>query len=550
MGEIAAIGLTSYDLVERLRAVHSRIAAGQAEEAELMAQLYRLRRAQQLELGVRAVHAGEDAATEIAVALKVSQRQADVLIGFGLDLDARLPHVREAFCAGRIDLPRARAIREVLLNASEELVALVEPRIAAYAETADPSRVKRTLRRWLLELDPAGQAERRKAAEAERYVMVRAADNGTAILDGVLPAPGAQALYERLREMSCTQCCGNDPRTANQRRADALVALADGSNRLCCQCADPTCPRTGTPEQLAAARAATADLSATTRAATADFPAVPRKALVQVGVSAETLAGLRDNPALLAGFGAIDADLARQIARHAHFDIITAPASAPDVSATDSHYAVESGSAKSAGAESETRYRPAARLAGKVRALDGGCRAPGCMVPAAATDLDHQDRFDHGAPESGGRTTEANLGCRCRRHHRLKTLADNGANGWQIIHHPNRRVEWRSPTGESVTTTPEGMKFLFPRVHVPPITAQGVPTPEPVEPLLNPGRVMNELTELVHVYCTPAQRRRKPARPQANAPEYSDAPPPSEEAELDVGYVRNVRLMCPCSSWS
>ncbi|MRH88295.1 DUF222 domain-containing protein [Nocardia sp. SYP-A9097] len=493
MGESAVAELTSYELVERLQAVHSRIAVGQAEEAELMTQLYRLRRAQQLELGVRAVHAGEDAATEIAVALKVSQRQADVMIGFGLDLDARLPHVREAFAAGRIDLPRARAIRDVLLNVSDDLVALVEPRIAEYAVTADPSRVKRTLRRWLLELDPAGQAECRKAAEADRYVTVSAADNGTAILDGVLPAAGAQALYERLREMASTQCCGNDPRTANQRRADALVSLADGTNRLTCQCADPNCPRVATPDQ----------------------PVSPRKALVQVGVSAETLAGMRDNPALLAGFGAIDADLARQIARHAHFEIITDIAT-PDASAAGSDATAD---------ESETRYRPALRLAGRVRALDGNCRAPGCMVPAASTDLDHQDRFNHRAPESGGRTTESNLGCRCRRHHRLKTLADNGANGWQIIHHSNRRVEWRSPTGESITTSPEGMKFLFPRVQVPPVTAHGVPTPEPVEPLINPGRVMNELAELVHVYCTPTQRRRKPTRRQAKVPEYSDNAP-------------------------
>ncbi|WP_067570830.1 HNH endonuclease signature motif containing protein [Nocardia acidivorans] len=501
MGESAVAELTSYELVERLRAVHSRIAVGQAEEAELMTRLYRLRRAQQLELGVRAVHAGEDAATEIAVVLKVSQRQADVLIGFGLDLDARLPHVREAFAAGRIDLPRARAIRDVLLNASDELVALVEPRIAAYAETADPSRVKRTLRRWLLELDPAGQTERRKAAEADRYVTVSAADNGTAILDGVLPARGAQALYERLREMASTQCCGNDPRTTNQRRADALIALADGSNRLSCQCSDENCPRAAAPDQSAN----------------------PRKALVQVGVSAETLAGLCDNPALLAGFGAIDPDLARQIARHAHFDIITD--TTPEAPVTDSQPAAESGVTASAAAKSEMRYRPAVRLAGKVRALDGGCRAPGCMVPAAATDLDHQDRFNRHSPETGGHTTESNLGCRCRRHHRLKTLADNGLNGWQVVHHPHRRVEWRSPTGESITTTPEGMKFLFPRAQIPPITANGVPTPTPIDPLLNPGRVINALTELVHVYCTPTQRRRKPVHPQQKLPEYSDAPP-------------------------
>ncbi|MFE3259775.1 DUF222 domain-containing protein [Nocardia sp. NPDC059091] len=472
MSESAGDGFAAVQVVERLRVVHSMIAAAQAEEVELMTQLYRLRREQQLELGVGALYAGEDAATEIGIALKVSQRSADALIALGLGLDNRYGGTREAFADGRIDLPRVRAISETLANASEDLVGELESRIVAYAENAEPQRVRRTLRRWLLEADPAGQAARRKSAEADRYVKVTAADDGTALLDGVLPAAGGQALYERLREMATTQCCGNDPRTTNQRRADALVALADGRGRLTCECGRADCPRTDAGEPTPAAR----------------------KALVQVGVSAETLAGLQDNPALLAGLGAIDADLARQIARHARFDIITDPAArapAPAARPTDS----------------ELRYRPAARAARRVRALDGGCRAPGCGVPPAGTDLDHQDRYDHADPENGGRTVESNLGCRCRRHHRLKTLADNGANGWQVVHHPDRKVEWRTPSGGSVITSPEGAKFLFPALAVPPVTAPGVPDAEPIRPLIDPGPVVNAMTEIVHVYCTPGQRR-------------------------------------------
>ncbi|MFC7428083.1 HNH endonuclease signature motif containing protein [Nocardia tengchongensis] len=466
MSECADDTFSAVEVVERLRVVHSMIAVAQAEEIALMAQLYRLRRAQQLALGVGALYAGEDAATEIGMAIKVSQRSADGSIALGLGLNERYRATREAFAEGRIDLPRARAISETLVNASDELLATVEPRIAAYAEHAEPQRVRRTLRRWLLEADPAGQAARRKSAEADRYVKVTAAEDGTALLEAVLPAAGGQTVYERLREMASTQCCGQDPRTTGQRRADALIALADGTGRLACRCGHSTCPRSDSGQST---------------------PAV-RKALVQVGVSAETLAGLQDNPALLAGFGAIDADLARQIARHAHFDIIT-DTDRPTADAA------------------ALRYRPRARVAARVRALDGTCRAPGCSVPAAATDLDHQDRFDHTTPESGGPTTEANLGCRCRRHHRLKTIADNGSNGWQVIHHPDRTVEWRSPSGGSVTTTPEGARFLFPRLPIPPVTAAGVPDAAAVEPLIDPGQALNAMTELVHVYCTPRQRR-------------------------------------------
>ncbi|MEC3913862.1 HNH endonuclease signature motif containing protein [Nocardia sp. CDC160] len=476
MSEIADEWAAAEEVVERLRVVHSEIAVLQAEETALMTLLYETRRAQQIALGVGLAHAGEDAATEIGVALKVSQRSADNLIGLGLGLKHRYPSAGVAFAEGRIDLPRVRAISETLTNVSEELLAELEPKVVALAEKVDPQRVRRTARRWIAEADPEGQAVRRKEAEAERYVSVNAADNGTAVVDAVLPAAGGRTLYERLREMACTQVCGEDPRTQNQRRADALVALADGSGRLSCLCGRADCPRADTDAELP----------------------VARKALVQVGVSAETLAGLRDNPGLLAGFGAIDADLARQIARHARFEIIT------ETSGTD---AAAPAPVENAGGNAELRYRPGARMAGRVRALDGICRAPGCQVPAADTDLDHQDRFDHAEPHKGGRTSEHNLGARCRRHHRLKTLADNQRNGWRITHHPGREVEWRTPSGDSVTTAPEGTPFLFPTEAVAPVTAGGVPDAETISPFIDPGPVINGLMEMVHVYCTPSQRR-------------------------------------------
>ncbi|WP_460721988.1 HNH endonuclease signature motif containing protein [Nocardia heshunensis] len=473
MTDIADEMATAHAVVAQLRDVHQQIAALQAEEIALMTALYRLRREQQLDLGVSNLNAGEDTATEIGIALKVSQGTADGLIGLGLDLENRCTTTREAFAAGRIDLAQTRAITKSLSNASDELLAELEPGLAAYAEKAEPQRIRRTARRRLLEADPAGQAARRKAAEADRFVSITAHDDGTAILDAVLPAAGGQALYERLREMASGQCCGKDPRTVAQRRADALVALADGTGRLVCQCGLEDCPR----------------------AVVGEAP-VARKALVQVGVSAETLAGLQDNPALLSGLGAIDPDLARQVARHARFEVITDTTTATGMVAD-----------QNTSDSTELRYRPGTRTARQARAIDGICRAPGCHIPAAASDLDHQYRFDHHNPQAGGHTTEDNLAARCRRHHRLKTLADNHVNGWEVRHHPGRVVEWRTPTGESVTTEPEGSQYLFPTTAVEPVTAAGVPDAEPTGSIFDPGVAVNIMTELVQVYTTPAQRR-------------------------------------------
>ncbi|WP_306359079.1 HNH endonuclease signature motif containing protein [Nocardia sp. CC227C] len=500
MSDPAEVEDTSYELVRRLQAVHAQVAATQAEEVALMTRLYRLRRAQQLEAGVAPRYAGESAATEIGVAVRVSHRNADGLIALGMGL-GRLPATRRAFAQGRIDLARVRAIHDTLVNAPDDTVTEIEDTVVARAERCDPGRLRRTIRKKLLEVDPAGQARRRQEAERERYVAVRAADDGTALVDAVLPAAGGWTLFERLREMAITQCCTADPRSMNQRRADALVALADGSGQLTCGCDLPDCSRRDPNTPVSS----------------------PRRALVQVGVSAATLLEMQDNPGLLAGFGAIDADLARQIARHARFHIIPETASEStddnlppaaidraDYGPSTSDRRADPSSQNTASPPSPTdppelRYRPKASLAARVRALDGICRAPGCHAPATATDLDHQQPFDHHSPATGGPTTEQNLGCRCRRHHRLKTLADHGLNGWTVTHHPHRRIEWRTPTGDTIITNPEGAKFLFPHTPIPTAPVKPV-DPQPEPPLLDPGPVINALTELLHVYIPPGRR--------------------------------------------
>lgn len=99
-------------------------------------------------------------------------------------------------------------------------------------------------------------------------------------------------LATRLRAMSM-QVCGSDPRTFGQRRADALIALAEGKTSLDCQC-DGDCTRRDDTK-------------------TSALPI----ATILVGVNASTLLGFDDLPGYLQGHGHIDADLARAIAADA-----------------------------------------------------------------------------------------------------------------------------------------------------------------------------------------------------------------------------------------
>ncbi|EID16541.1 hypothetical protein MPHLEI_05627, partial [Mycolicibacterium phlei RIVM601174] len=100
----------------------------------------------------------------------------------------------------------------------------------------------------------------------------------------------------------------------------------------------------------------------------------------------------------------------------------------------------------------ESRYRPSEALAWFVRARDLTCRFPGCGVPAHACDL------DHAVPWPLGPTQASNLRCLCRHHHLLKTFW-----GWRDRQHPDGRIEWLSPTGQTYTTD-AGAALLFPRL--------------------------------------------------------------------------------------
>jgi hypothetical protein len=90
-----------------------------------------------------------------------------------------------------------------------------------------------------------------------------------------------------------------------------------------------------------------------------------------------------------------------------------------------------------------TTYRPSASVRRRVRSRDGGCRFPGCHVPARSTDLDHVIAFPYGPTDPG------NLVCLCRAHHGFKHHG-----GWALSLADDGRATWRAPDGRTWTTEP------------------------------------------------------------------------------------------------
>ena len=189
-------------------------------------------------------------AAEVAAAHTVSLGVASHQLMMAMALRERLPRVAEVFAAGAIGLrlvpaivyrtalivdPQARAKVDVELAAA---VAGWGPMSVAKTEAADrllggPLRPVRAAAdgppcpRPPRGLDPSPTA----AARHDRGGAVRPRRRHAG------PAPGAMA----------RAVCDGDPRTLDQRRADALGALAAGADRLACACGHDDCPAAGTP---------------------------------------------------------------------------------------------------------------------------------------------------------------------------------------------------------------------------------------------------------------------------------------------------------------
>jgi hypothetical protein len=119
-------------------------------------------------------------------------------------------------------------------------------------------------------------------------------------------------------------------------------------------------------------------------------------------------------------------------------------------------------------------YTPADKLAGFVGARDRRCRFPGCRAPAIRCDLDHT------IPWPTGATSETNLCCLCRHHHRLSHQAP----GWSMRRLPDGGLEWTTLGGERSTTRP--IRYGTDDDHPPPRTTGRRSTGPRAAPALTP----------------------------------------------------------------
>ncbi len=150
---------------------------------------------------------------------------------------------------------------------------------------------------------------------------------------------------------------------------------------------------------------------------------------VYVSVPVLTLLGHGTEPAILEGYGPIDAETARELT-----------ARAPSLTRILTH--PETGAILSVGRSS---YVVPADLRTWLRIRDHTCRFPGCNQRATSCDVDHSIDW-----HTNGLAAHDNLAHLCRGHH---TLKHHG--GWTVKHAGDGTLDWTSPAGRRHLTHPE-----------------------------------------------------------------------------------------------
>ncbi|HXS84600.1 MAG TPA: HNH endonuclease signature motif containing protein [Mycobacterium sp.] len=344
---------------------------------------------------------------EVAAALRMSQALAGSQLRYARAMRERLPKLAEVFKSGDIDQRTfATVVYRTDLISDPEVLAAVDGQLAVVVPRW-PSMTRGQLAgqidKIVAKVD-ADAVRRRTERRTEREVWLADLGDGLSQIHGSMLTPEAHALDKRLTALART-VCEHDPRTHEQRRADALGVLAAGVDRLVCRCGRDSC--------VAGKR-----------------PAATSVVIHVIAGQATTAATASE----VCADGLIGPELVAELAAGARLVPLIHPLDAAP----------------------EPGYVPSRKLADFVRCRDLTCRWPGCDHPAFDCDLDHTVPF-----ADGGRTHASNLKCYCRTHHLVKTFW-----GWHDQQLPDGTIILTSPAGKTYVTTP-GSALLFPSLCAP-----------------------------------------------------------------------------------
>src|SRR5215475_5302894 len=213
----------------------------------------------------------------VAFSLAWTRTTARLQVEFGRYLQQVLKPVWHALCAGDVDVARAHVFHDILAPVDNELAVAIAAEYVSRAGQWTTSQLRDRLRRAVLRGDPAGAATRTERTIEQRHVSLVPEEHSTASLFAVnLPAARAVAAFERVDAYARARHQRGDARTLDQLRADTVLDLLEGVD-------------IGTSP-------------------------IHRRGILELTIPWSTLARGGDEPAMLSGYGPIEAPLARELA--------------------------------------------------------------------------------------------------------------------------------------------------------------------------------------------------------------------------------------------
>ena len=455
-------------------------------------------------------------AARIAATQCLTTGAAGNLLYLAAALHEQFPKVATVFADGLISLSLVRTIvTRTRLAILPDARRQIDDALAAACRTWEPmskAKTEQFIDATIEQFDPNAVLRTQTSARGRSVNVTTEDGSGLATLVATLFLTDAAAIDAHLDTLADTVCPA-DPRTKDQRRADAMTAMRLGADRLPCLCGGETCPAAAEPSPSGVvihvvAHHDTIHGNPSTIDDAAEKGGIPESSSEsEPGGDGETTGEHADEdvsepvttdpildpgldecsgldgvappmfskplremtlvealtppppgpvatirPAALMGGQFLPGAIARRTARDATLIPIAHPGQAPP----------------------EPRYRPSKKLMDFVRCRDMTCRFPGCTKPATDpfVDVDHTVAWPHGP------TSASNLKCLCRHHHLLKTFWA-GPGGWRDRQLDDGTVIWTAPDGSTHVTTP-GSRLLFPELSAPtgPVTVTtGLATP-------------------------------------------------------------------------
>ena len=353
-------------------------------------------------------------AAEISAAQNISRSRAGNQIHLARALRDDLPEVAKVFATGAIDFRMVDTIivrtQNVDADRMGDLDAAIARHCVRWMRMSKP-KLRDRIDLWVTKFDPDARRVP-PSVDQGRYVETSPSTPGMAVMVAHAHAEDVAGFEARLDAVAATVCV-HDPRTTEQRRADALGPVGRYEATLACRCGRDDCTAKAQRSAL-------------------------RDVVIHVLAEQPTLDGTGDHPGYLPGFGILPAESVR--------DLVADGATIEPLVIPDAAAAAGSG------------YRLTRAQQAFIRWRDLTCRFPGCDQPAEVCDIDHTTPYPYGA------THPSNTKLYCRHHHLLKTFYSDV--GWADRQLPDGTVAITTPTGHTYSTEAHGAA-LFPALAHP-----------------------------------------------------------------------------------